>query len=149
MINLRNDYNYTAHPDVLAALCAAPQAGYVGYGCDEVDERARQLVRALANAPDADVHFLPGGTQTNLTAIAAFLRPHEAVIAADTAHVSKHEAGAIEATGHKVYAAPSENGKIVATTVQTIIEEHVDEHFVKPRLVFGKLQEHDSSHPMP
>jgi threonine aldolase len=131
-----NDYNYTGHPEVIRAVAEAPVSGYIGYGCDEVDDRARDLVRAIAGVPDADVHFLPGGTQTNLTALAAFLRPHEAVIAPATAHISKHEAGAIEATGHKVYAARSEDGKLTAETVQAVVDEHVDEHFVKPRLVY-------------
>ncbi|MDR3225094.1 MAG: aminotransferase class I/II-fold pyridoxal phosphate-dependent enzyme [Clostridiales Family XIII bacterium] len=136
MINLMNDYNYTAHPDILKAVAEAPVSGYLGYGCDEVDDCARALVRDMIGQADADVHFLTGGTQTNLTAVSAFLRPHEAVIAADTAHISKHEAGAIEMTGHKVYAVKHRDGKVTRSSVEDVIEEHTDEHFVKPRMLY-------------
>ena len=77
-----------------------------------------------------------GGTQTNLTAISAFLRPFEAVIAPNTGHVLTHETGAIEATGHKVIAIPSLDGKLKAEEIKAVVEEHIDEHMVKPRMVY-------------
>ena len=102
MYRFTNDYSEAAHPDVLAALTATNLEGNFGYGLDGHCERAAACIRELCAAPDADVHFLAGGTQTNLTAVAAFLRPHEAVIAASTGHVCVHETGASEATGHKL-----------------------------------------------
>ena len=83
-----------------------------------------------------DVHLLVGGTQTNLTAISAFLRPHEAVIAAKTGHVLVHETGAIEATGHKVISVDTEDGKLTRGNIETVIAEHTDEHMVKPKLIY-------------
>ena len=136
MYRFTNDYSEAAHPDVLAALTATNLEGNFGYGLDGHCERAAACIRELCAAPDADVHFLVGGTQTNLTAVAAFLRPHEAVIAASTGHVCVHETGAIEATGHKCIAVACENGKLTPDDVRNVCAAHPDEHMVKPRLVY-------------
>ncbi len=136
MYRFTNDYSEAAHPDVLAALTATNLEGNFGYGLDGHCERAAACIRELCAAPDADVHFLAGGTQTNLTAVAAFLRPHEAVIAASTGHVCVHETGAIEATGHKCIAVACENGKLTPDDVRNVCAAHPDEHMVKPRLVY-------------
>ena len=136
MYRFTNDYSEAAHPDVLAALTATNLEGNFGYGLDGHCERAAAGIRELCAAPDADVHFLVGGTQTNLTAVAAFLRPHEAVIAASTGHVCVHETGAIEATGHKCIAVACENGKLTPDDVRNVCTAHPDEHMVKPRLVY-------------
>ena len=101
MYRFTNDYSEAAHPAILQAIAAANTEGNFGYGADPYTARAADIVRTLCAAHGAAVHFLVGGTQTNLTAIAAFLRPHQAVIAAATGHVCVHETGAIEATGHK------------------------------------------------
>ena len=85
------------------------------------------------------MHFLVGGTQTNLTAAAAFLRPWEAVIAADTGHIAVHETGAIEATGHKVYVVPGVDGKLTPAAIRTAVRDHqtgTEEHMVLPRMVY-------------
>ena len=82
------------------------------------------------------VHFLVGGTQANLIATTAFLRPHEAVVAASSGHINIHEAGAIEATGHKILAAESNDGKITPEQISNICDVHSNEHLVKPRLVY-------------
>ena len=94
----------------------------------------------LCCTPEADVHFLVGGTQANLTVIAATLRPHEGVIATDTAHISGHETGAIEATGHKVLTVPNQDGKLTAEQVEAYWSAHqadeTKEHTVKPGMVY-------------
>jgi threonine aldolase len=131
-----NDYNYTAHPRVLEALQEAEGRRFVGYGDDEECAKAADLVRGLICRPDADVHFLPGGTQTNLTALGAFLRPHEAAIAPTGAHINVHETGAIEAVGHKILAVPAHEGKALAEDVRTVCELHNNEHMAKPKLLF-------------
>ena len=136
MYRFTNDYSEGVHPDLLAAIAATNTEGNFGYGCDGHCAKAAARIRELCAAPDADVHFLVGGTQTNMTAVAAFLRPHEAVIAASTGHVCVHETGAIEATGHKCVAAPGENGKLTPDAVRAVCAAHPDEHMVKPRLVY-------------
>lgn len=157
MINFMNDYNSPGHPAVLKAVAEASQNKYPGYACDEVCERAKKkIIMRLGQKREADIHFLTGGTQANLTAIGAFLRPHEAVIAADSAHIQVHETGAIEAAGHKILleswrrppvtgkspavssGEPSAqaDGKLSADDVSRLYRLHSDEHMVKPRLVY-------------
>ena len=104
-----------AHPLILERLLQTNMMKSVGYGCDEVCESAREKIRKACNAPDAEVHFLVGGTQTNATVIRALLRPYEGVIAADTGHIALHEAGAIEAGGHKVLTIPHQRQTVPTT----------------------------------
>ena len=139
MIYFRNDYSEGAHPKVLQALVETNLVSTPGYGCDEYCACARELLRERFACPNADVHFLVGGTQTNLTAAAAFLRPWEAVIAADTGHIAVHETGAIEATGHKVYVVPGVDGKLTSDAIRTAVRDHqtgTEEHMVLPRMVY-------------
>lgn len=136
MYSFRNDYSEGAHPRVLQALMDTNLEQTVGYGLDPRCETARETIRRLCAAPDADVHFLVGGTQTNLLVIEALLRPYEAVIAAHTGHVNVHETGAIEATGHKVCAVPSPDGKLTPALVESAVNSHSSEHMVLPRLVY-------------
>ncbi|WP_295620003.1 aminotransferase class I/II-fold pyridoxal phosphate-dependent enzyme [uncultured Intestinimonas sp.] len=132
----RNDYSYGAHPKVLSALAQSSMEGNVGYGDDPYCQRAADLIRDMCQCPRADVQFLIGGTQTNFTAIAAFLRPWEGVIAADSSHINGHEVGAVEATGHKILQiAAGNDGKIAPEQIAPILERHKDPHLVKPRLV--------------
>ena len=135
-INLMNDYNITAHPKVLEAILEATGKRFVGYGTDEETMAATEAVRQLVGRSDVDVHFLPGGTQTNLTAIGAFLRPHEAVISPASSHIYMHETGAIEASGHKIVNFLTPDGKADADSVRAIAEGHDNEHMVKPKLLF-------------
>ena len=134
-INLRNDYGEGAHPRLLQALAVASAEVNRGYGLDLHSERAAALIRDRLGR-DADVHFLAGGTQTNLVALAAFLRPHEAVIAPASGHIATHETGAIEASGHKVLTAPTTDGKLNPDLIRPCLDGHVGEHMVKPRLVY-------------
>ena len=139
MLHFMNDYSEGAHPRVMRALADSNLESTVGYGCDDYCAQAADALRARFACPDADVHFLVGGTQTNLVACAAFLRPWEAVIAAESGHVAVHETGAIEATGHKVFVVPGENGKLTAQAVRRAVMEHrtgTEEHMVLPKLVY-------------
>lgn len=135
-ISFRNDYSEGAHPRLLQALAQASTEQNAGYGLDRHSLRAVALIRQAVARPQADVHLLAGGTQTNLTAIAAFLRPHQAVIAADSGHIATHETGAIEATGHKVLTAPAADAKLTPALIQPLLDAHGSEHMVQPRLVY-------------
>ena len=117
-----NDYNEMCHPVVLEALNNFAGAQNVGYGVDDHCKQAADIIRKLCANEDLAVHFLVGGTQTNLTVIAASLRPHQAVIAADSGHISVHETGAIEATGHKVLELPSGDGKLQPEQIAKVAE---------------------------
>ena len=136
MYSFRNDYSEGAHPKVLQALINTNLEQTPGYGLDPRCQKAAELIRSLCAAPDADVHFLVGGTQTNLLAVGALLKPYEAVISAQTGHVNVHETGAIEGTGHKVLAVPSPDGKLTPALVESVPELHGDEHQVKPAMVY-------------
>lgn len=136
MIFFRNDYSLGAHPKVLKALTDTNMEHTVGYGLDQYCDAAGERIKELCGTGNADVHFLMAGTQTNLIALAAFLRPHHAIIAADTAHICVHETGSIEATGHKIYHVPNVNGKILPQQVEEAYLIHTDEHMVKPKLVY-------------
>ncbi|WP_066098355.1 threonine aldolase family protein [Xanthomonas massiliensis] len=132
----RNDYSEGAHPRLLQAIAEAGSHQNRGYGRDVHTERAAQLIRQACAQPAADVHLLVGGTQTNLVALAAFLRPHQAAIAAATGHIATHETGAIEATGHKVVTVPATDGKLTPAAIAPVLAEHASEHLVQPRLVY-------------
>ena len=136
MIRFTNDYSEGCHPSILEAMAATNTEGNHGYSTDPHSAHAHELIRAAIGRPDADVHILVGGTQTNATAIAAFLRPYEAVIAAVSGHICVHETGAIEATGHKCIACPAEDGKLTPGAVRAAVAAHPDEHMVKPRMVY-------------
>ena len=140
MQHFDNDYMEGAHPLILERLVATNMMKSVGYGCDEVCESARRRIREACDAPEAEVHFLVGGTQTNATVIRALLRPYEGVIAADTGHIALHEAGAIEAVGHKVLTIPHQNGKLTAAAVDAYIEafrrDEAWDHMVWPGMVY-------------
>ena len=136
MYSFRNDYSEGAHPKVLQRLVDTNLTQTCGYALDPLSDAARETVRRVCQAPEAEVQFLSGGTQTNLLTIAAFLRPYEAVIAPATAHISLHEAGAIEATGHKVLAVETPDGKLTPAMVEAVLEAHPDEFMVRPKMVY-------------
>lgn len=137
MIFLKNDYSLGAHPKVMDALVETNLYLSDGYGTDEYSKEAADYIRELIECPTADVHFLMAGTQTNQTALAAFLmRPHWSVISADTGHICVHETGAIEATGHKVNHVPTKEGKLSPEDIDAVIEFHEDEHYVLPKAIY-------------
>lgn len=136
MISFKNDYSEGAHPHIMEALLATNKEQTDGYGMDGYTLQAVQVMKEKLGRQDVDIHLLTGGTQTNLTALSAFLRPHEAVIAASTGHILVHETGAIEATGHKVISVEVRDGKLRAEHIKATIVAHTDEHMVKPRLVY-------------
>ena len=140
MIYFNSDYLEGAHPSIMVRLAETNMVQTVGYGEDEYCEAAREKIKTACQAPEADVHFLVGGTQTNTTVIAAILRPWQGVISAVSGHINCHEAGAIESTGHKVITLPTTNGKITAQQVQDYVEWHRNdestEHIVQPGMVY-------------
>lgn len=140
MIKFDCDYLEGVHPQILDVLVKTNMEQTVGYGMDEYCSKAREVIKKACNAPDSDVHFLVGGTQTNATVISAALRPYEGVICADTGHINVHESGAIEATGHKVLALPSKSGKVSPEALEKYCEECRNdpcyEHIVQPGMLY-------------
>lgn len=134
--NFFNDYSEGAHPAILELLTQTNFEQADGYGNDRWSQEAAQLIKARIESPQAAVHFVSGGTQANQIVLAALLKPYESVIAAQTAHIHVHEAGAVEATGHKINLVETQDGKLSAAQIERVVAEHTDEHMVKPRVVF-------------
>ncbi len=140
MISFESDYTQGAHEKILESLIKTNMEKLSGYGDDVYSRRAKEKIRAACGCPEADVHFLVGGTQTNLTVISSLLRSFEGVVAAKTGHISTHEAGAIELTGHKVLTLPEHEGKICAKELLDYLEgffaDANHEHAVFPGMVY-------------
>ena len=136
MYSFCNDYSEGAHPRILEALMQNNLIQNTGYSLDSHSDHARELIQKEIKCPDADIHFLVGGTQTNLTIIAAALRSHQAVVCAQTGHINVHETGAIESTGHKVLGQPAADGKLTPADIQNALDLHTDEHMVQPKMVY-------------
>ena len=140
MIHFNSDYTAGAHEEVMDALVRTNMEHTVGYGNDDYTAEARDMIREAVGAPDAEVMFLVGGTQTNATAIDGILRRHEGVLAAASGHIAVHESGAIEASGHKVLTLPERDGKVCSEDVEKFIKEfYADEtyqHMVTPGMLY-------------
>lgn len=140
MLYFESDYMEGAHETVLQRLIETNLEQVSGYGKDHYCDSAKEKIKAACNCPDADIYFLVGGTQTNQLIIDTMLTPYEGVIAADTGHVSLHEAGAIEYTGHKVLTLPQHNGKIRADEldafIRTFWQDDNHEHMTFPGMVY-------------
>ena len=137
MLFFRNDYGNGAHPAVMEALCKTNLELTPGYGTDIYCQNAIARIRQLCKNPQADVHFIAGGTQVNKVTIDAFLRPWEAVISADSGHIQVHEAGAIEHNGHRIFAAPSPDGKLRPEQIQQLCSAYQQEETSpEPKLVY-------------
>ncbi len=140
MISFASDYIAGAHPQVLKRLMETNLEPLPGYGEDPYCASAKEKIRAACGCPQAQVEFLTGGTQTNLTVISTLLREHEGVVAAETGHVNTHEAGAIEYTGHKVMELPDEDGKLMPDMLEGFLRAFYSdenrEHMVFPGMVY-------------
>lgn len=140
MILFQSDYQEGAHPKILERLAETNLEQTAGYGEDEYCKNAAQILRNLCLDDSLAVHFLTGGTQTNLTVIDAALRPHQGVITAVTGHIHVHETGAVEATGHKVTTLPTIDGRLKAQQIEAVCLAHeIDsarEHTVQPKMVY-------------
>ncbi len=140
MISFASDYIAGAHPEVLKRLCETNLEALPGYGTDRYCESAKEKIRLACSMPEAQVEFIAGGTQTNAVVISSVLKDHEGVIAARTGHISVHEAGAVEYTGHKVLELDPADGKLNADRVRSFVAAfHSDahrDHMVYPGMVY-------------
>lgn len=140
MIRFESDYTQGAVSGIIDALVKTNMEMTPGYGKDEYCLSAENKIKNALGCEDIDVHFLVGGTQTNLTFIASAIRPYQGVICADTGHINVHECGSIEACGTKLLQIPSADGKIKADEIEKIAADHIEdvnrEHAVQPGMVY-------------
>ena len=140
MYRFECDYTEGCIPEILEAISRENHTQLCGYSEDPICDRVRAKIKALCGREDVDVHFLVGGTQANTTVIASCLRPYQGVISAVPGHIACHETGAIEATGHKVIALPSDTGRLSASQIRACCAAHwadaTHEHQVQPAMVY-------------
>lgn len=140
MIYFNSDYTEGCHPAILERLAETNMEQTPGYGEDGYCAGAAKLIKETCGAPEAAVHFLVGGTQTNVTVIASALKHHQGVLTAATGHINVHETGALEACGHKCLALPSPDGKLTPEQVAAYVDAHYAdesfEHTVQPKMVY-------------
>ncbi len=140
MLNFESDYTEGAHPKILENFVKTNFEQTSSYGYDNYSVSAKQKIAQICNCPSAQIQFVCGGTQCNQIVIDSLLQSFEGVVCADTGHISCHEAGAIEYTGHKVLPLPNDNGKLVAADlqkyVQTFYGDQNHEHMVFPGMVY-------------
>ena len=136
MYNFASDYLEGAHSQVMEALNKTNFIQTVGYGEDQYCQKAKDKIKAILENENVDIHFLVGGTQTNMIMISSALKDYQAVIAVDSGHINVHETGAVEFTGHKILTKPHQDGKMIPEMIDEIMREHPDEHMVQPKMVY-------------
>ena len=140
MILFNCDYTEGCHPAIIEKLTETNMEQTIGYGVDEHCKHAAELIKKACNADHADVHFLVGGTQTNVTVISAALKHYQGVITAATGHINVHETGALEACGHKCLTIENTDGKLTANQIAAYVDGHFAdgsaEHTVQPKMVY-------------
>lgn len=135
--SFRNDYSEGCHPSILKALNDTNLVQQNGYGEDEYSTEVKKSIKKKFNCPDSAVHLVSGGTQANLIFISAALRPFQSVISAETGHINTHEAGAIEAAGHKINSEKTTDGKLTPEICQKTLDFNSNfPHMVKPKMVY-------------
>ncbi|HZJ99339.1 MAG TPA: aminotransferase class V-fold PLP-dependent enzyme [Tissierellaceae bacterium] len=136
MYSFANDYSEGAHPKVLDLMLETNLQQNRGYGRDIHCDKAKEYIKEEIQDNDAEIHFIAGGTLANLLTISAFLRPHQAVISADTGHIAVDETGAIEATGHRVITVPGKEGKITPQDINLALKQNSHEFKPIPKMVY-------------
>jgi len=135
--SFKNDYSEGCHPNILQSLLLNNTDQQAGYGEDQYSLQAKELIKERIKSPASEIYFVSGGTQANLIVISSLLKPYQCVISASTGHILNNEAGAIEATGHKVLGIETQDGKISPSDIIPILENHSNvPHQVMPKLVY-------------
>ncbi|MCL2276792.1 MAG: aminotransferase class V-fold PLP-dependent enzyme [Treponema sp.] len=136
MYSFKDDYSELGHEKILNDLVKLSKIQMDGYGLDSVSADAKALIKKRFDINDADIHFISGGTQTNMIFCNSVLSPIDAVISADTGHINVHECGTVEHNGNKILTSLNKDGKILPNDIESIYNEHADEHMVRPKLVY-------------
>lgn len=140
MYTFESDYIEGAHPLILDRLLSTNMEQLSGYGNDKYTRSAEEKILEACDLPHGSVYFLAGGTQTNQVVIDSMTRSYEGVISVVSGHINCHEAGAIEASGHKVLTLPEHNGKMDAHELAVYLHDFYADgshsHMVYPGMVY-------------
>ncbi|MBR0399712.1 MAG: low specificity L-threonine aldolase [Mogibacterium sp.] len=140
MVSFECDYIAGAHPEILKRLMETNMEALSGYGMDPYTESAKEKIIKACGIDTAQVEFLTGGTQTNMVVISTMLKDWEGVIAVPSGHVSIHESGAIEFTGHEVLEIPGKDGKMQADVLRDYLirfySDVTHDHMTFPGMVY-------------
>ena len=136
MYQFTNDYSYLAHPRIIKALEKCSNEHNIAYGLDKHSFSASNYIKDIFDVPNASIHYLAGGTQTNMVLISSAIKHYEGVIAANSGHINVHETAAIEGSGHKIITVNGKDGKVYPNDIKEVMELNNNEHMVKPALVF-------------
>ncbi len=132
MRSFGSDNHAPVHPDVLAAMVAANEGDVASYGDDPWTARAEELFRAHFG-PEAAAYLVFNGTAANVLSLGSLIRPHQAVVCADAAHIHTDECGAPERQlGCKLLPVPTVDGKLTVEAVDRLAWAVGDEHHVQP-----------------
>lgn len=135
MNNFLNDYKDFGNREIYEKIEKIFKQNTSGYGQDEISNRARDLIKKEIKR-ECDIEFISGGTAANILATTFNLRPFEAVLSASTGHITHHETGSIEATGHKVVTLNTDDGKLKPEDIKELLENQAKEIDVEIKLIY-------------
>ncbi len=135
-LNFYDDYSEAVHPEILSYISENNQITQKGYCNDDFCALATERIRSFFGLPNAQVFYFPNGTICNIVGLKAMLRSFESVISADSGHINTHEAGALEAAGHKIVSQPGINGKLTPELADRAYETYEDEHTAVPKALY-------------
>lgn len=131
-----DDYSEGVHPELLKYISENNLDQQSGYCNDDYCKLGADRIKKAFDIASADVHYIPNGTIANVIGLASMLKSYEGVISPGSGHINTHEAGALEATGHKIIWVESTDGKLTSKHIDTALSRYEDEHTVVPRAVY-------------
>lgn len=130
-----SDNNSGIHPEILSAITEANQGHAVGYGGDELTEKARQRFKQEFG-DQTEVFFAFNGTGANVLGLSTLTHSFNSIICADTAHIQVDECGAPEKfTGCKLLPVETQKGKITPEGIQKYLHGFDFEHHSQPKVI--------------
>lgn len=134
-ISFGSDNHSGVHPQILEAISQANVGHTHSYGDDDYTRRAIEKFKEIFGQ-DIDVYFVLTGTGANVLSLQNFLKPYEAVVCAQSAHINVDECGAPEHfTGSKLITVETENGKLTPALLEKAIFGLGDEHHVQAKII--------------
>ena len=130
-----SDNNSGIHPEILNAISAANTGHAVGYGGDEITEKAIKRFKQEFGE-QTEVFFVFNGTGANVLGLSTLTHSFNAVICADTAHIQTDECGAPEKlTGCKLLPVNTIKGKILPAGIIKYLHGFDFEHHSQPKVI--------------